>query len=823
MANELNHIYEVLYIDPRLCQKLSKEGITTLETLLLAQLRLGNHDVRTVPEMYQKELCRAIRFIQAFEVKHNRKMMINAEFSEDSFQEFKKSERVLELPEASLLEMYKFGAHCPNSAQLFEAICRSGALPRLIKNESIKVCENMTPFLKSSCGRFDYETFAEKLVEAVLGRPVSSPRRTPFVVAGKTQSGKSAVKGVVMSMSYLMKYPLIVITKGVSESRELHAKLKKFAGGTSAENYTVSASAARKGGHVHWRQKQTEIQAAIAGGGTVVVADTYSQICKAIQALKVYRDGNSDKDRKFVVVVDECDAMFRTADRRQKFEQAYDCLMDMGPCLAVMISATPIPLMLELWNEMDHVEGQSRDIPLFDVEPTEEYMGLNEMKPIEKDGEIIYLDQTDLSYGKGYNVLESSEEAEEEETYIPYTNEKVKILYDDALSGIREGVLVLDCTCPRVKAPGNVKQKAERVQAMYQQRTKKDIVVVTYVGEGISVRAPGEDWVLKKGFRMDEVLEDIDKKWGLETPVFVFAFSKMRRGISYRSSRRVPTHFVILLGRGHNAMNVVQAMGRATFNGRSVLERNGFSHVTMLATSNDYTMAQKIQRYIEEISQRIKNGESFRGAMSGASQKMPDSTNFLRHTFREIGQLKGQRKLFKDIVSFDEPDDVLSPDEDNIRANYWLDAEAQRIFRALLELSLKEKRAFVAEDVCDAYKDTFREDGFSLNKTKMKVWLRKLVDIMLVAKEDRSDEEKWEAISYQVPFPKRLRQYINDDLAMTNKERVDGWEFGEAVGLCESLDDEASESDSSVSSLSYCASPEQIQQVSTSLWRRPYI
>ena len=49
--------------------------------LLRAQPRLGKNEVRTVPERYQKELCIDICFVQAFEVKHNRKMMIDAESS----------------------------------------------------------------------------------------------------------------------------------------------------------------------------------------------------------------------------------------------------------------------------------------------------------------------------------------------------------------------------------------------------------------------------------------------------------------------------------------------------------------------------------------------------------------------------------------------------------------------------------------------------------------------------------------------------------------------------------------------------------------------
>ncbi len=98
---------------------------------------------------------------------------------------------------------------------------------------------------------------------------------------------------------------------------------------------------------------------------------------------------------------------------------------------------------------------------------------------------------------------------------------------------------------------------------------------------------------------------------------------------------------LLALGRGHNASNVVQTLGRATFNGRSVLNENGFDKVTVLMTSNDLTMCVKIQNYVNQVAHRMQQGDTLAQAMTGANEKLPDSANWLRHTPRELGRIKG--------------------------------------------------------------------------------------------------------------------------------------------------------------------------------------
>ena len=102
--------------------------------------------------------------------------------------------------------------------------------------------------------------------------------------------------------------------------------------------------------------KKHLIGKAISGdhGGTLIIADTKAQVSKAIKALKSYREKNPNG--KFILAVDEADAMLRTENKNQLFEKAYQKLVELGPSCQIMVSATPVPVMLEcLRNEEKNV------------------------------------------------------------------------------------------------------------------------------------------------------------------------------------------------------------------------------------------------------------------------------------------------------------------------------------------------------------------------------------------------------------------------------------------------------------------------------------
>jgi hypothetical protein len=208
------------------------------------------------------------------------------------------------------------------------------------------------------------------------------------------------------------------------------------------------------------------------------------------------------------------------------------------------------------------------------------------------------------------------------------SDDKVMGLYDHALSATKKGakgVLVLDCTDSRVYAEGNVFQKAARVQDFYYSQGQ-DIFVIVNVGRGAFYRPPGQ----KSGKRCSnvrkvaEVISAVDSEYGIEIPVFIFGYSRMKRCVSYRSSLRVPTRVVIYMGQGYSIENLVQSLGRATFNGNDLLASNDHSSVTCLMESQDFAVVKKHIAYVQEIQRRLDQGETLDEAMRGSIAMQPN-------------------------------------------------------------------------------------------------------------------------------------------------------------------------------------------------------
>lgn len=149
---------------------------------------------------------------------------------------------------------------------------------------------------------------------------------------------------------------------------------------------------------------------------------------------------------------------------------------------------------------------------------------------------------------------------------------------------------------------------------------------------------------------VSEVLQQLDNECGLDIPFFVFGFSKMRRCISYRSDARVPSHMVLNLGIGQSNENLLQALGRATFNGfETILKKNGYKCVTVLVPKQDLQMAVRYGNFVHEVSERAKSGKTTAKAiLQDAKEKFEDSSNYLRFSNRKTGQMKGLEEYLPD-------------------------------------------------------------------------------------------------------------------------------------------------------------------------------
>ena len=181
---------------------------------------------------------------------------------------------------------------------------------------------------------------------------------------------------------------------------------------------------------------------------------------------------------------------------------------------------------------------------------------------------------------------------------------------------------MLDATTSAVTAEGNIYQKATELLKKY----PRAIAIVVSGGQ-IEWRTEEphpknkqdrRGWGARRYKGKDKmfgvILEEIDARYP-DRPVFVFGYSQLMRGISYRSTRRVPSHFVLLYGKSMSICRLVQAAGRAHGDQARVLFDNGFKQVTFLTKAHDFDTIKNYPSFLEAIKDRMKGGMSLEDAL----------------------------------------------------------------------------------------------------------------------------------------------------------------------------------------------------------------
>jgi TPR repeat protein len=213
-------------------------------------------------------------------------------------------------------------------------------------------------------------------------------------------------------------------------------------------------------------------------------------------------------------------------------------------------------------------------------------------------------------------------------------------------------------------------------------------------------------------------------------------------------------------------MNFLQSLPPFLPPGKSLLKRNGFDNVTILTTYSDYKMACKAIDFMDIFQKRVCAGQTLSEAMYSAEQTFPDAANFLRHTAREIGQLKGQRNELENIAQFDEPDS-LTPEEEKMKRQYFENDETQRVLRTIYDHALKNRKEnFGIDDIMDDYDDTYYYFNKAITKKNLTACMRSLNDNGLIQKKGREPGQKGKIdIEYRVQNPNYLRNFLKDEAA----------------------------------------------------------
>ena len=388
--------------------------------------------------------------------------IITKDFNYDRFKAFQKRQTI-HISDATKEQVIHQVLANPNS-QSAQEIMEAFNLKKADLEPTARIVNSMSKLLQSKCN-FNHRVFIKDAVDAY-----SAQKETQFLVIGKTQSGKSSVKGTIRCIAHFLKCPVFIITKGVAESHNLCQKLKGYAMGTSLECNIQTA---------YRKFSEHSKPLLISDGGTLVAADTAVQIEFLIKAIMQLRE--VDPERNFLLIVDECDAMYRTEDGEQNVEQAYKELLGLRPALTIMISATMVPLLLyyQILEEIDSIP----EIKMYQIEPGDDYIGVDQMKPFELNGETHYLEKTELKKDQGFSPSGRASD------YIPFTNESVMAMYYDAL---RPHALLLDATCHLVNTEGSIFEKASKVQNALFILKKCHVALVVVIGSGIFVKYPKE-------------------------------------------------------------------------------------------------------------------------------------------------------------------------------------------------------------------------------------------------------------------------------------------------------------------------------------------
>jgi hypothetical protein len=219
---------------------------------------------------------------------------------------------------------------------------------------------------------FDVEALIWKCTKAILNLPSGEPLPNVQLVAGRTQSGKSKFKAVVKATCEVLQYPLVIIAKGVAEREDLKRKLDSLLDHSDSPFKSWYGVSSNK--------------------RSLVVNDTGAAIKNG--AIRYVEELRSLKSHgKFIVIVDECDAAYRTSDCSQEFEIAFNHLMNMRPAFRIEISATPVPAWLVLTERGYKVD--------FTVNGTsEDYCGITNMKPLEDDEGNLSMNK--ISHREGF-------------------------------------------------------------------------------------------------------------------------------------------------------------------------------------------------------------------------------------------------------------------------------------------------------------------------------------------------------------------------------------------------------------------------------------
>ena len=470
---------------------------------------------------------------------------------------------------------------------------------------------------------------------------------------GRTQARKTPLKASAFVLCRMMGVPTLLLTTNVAgredlfkkfsellaeidvpppagaspyagtqyEYRKVHGVSKLFAvgrgdGAPGVKGVLSVESIANQ--HRDWAVSELRQGACIVSNNTAAAMNKLSGLVRQAR-------GDRGAPLQFILTIDEADDFYRTDGEYNaliKLEQALLHLKGLGPLVCFEVSATLLAVYMAL-----HREGGARAVGAADlwyVDPSDEYVGAELlMPPTDARGNYEFLSEHDL---KKSNML---------------ADEKVRRMYQDAADHPRS--LLLDATTAAVTAGNQIGifDKAVLVQKLH-----PHAVVVVVSGSLIKWwtvqprRDRQQDYhgtILRGKDRVvGNVIAKIDRYYP-DRPIFVFGYSQMVRGVSYRSRHRVPSHFVLMYKSGMPLCRLVQAAGRAMGEQARQLRANGFTDVLLLTQAQDYDVICAYPEFLKAIKREMEGGASLADALEN---RLYDPKCNVFSTPKELGAKK---------------------------------------------------------------------------------------------------------------------------------------------------------------------------------------
>jgi len=355
----------------------------------------------------------------------------------------------------------------------------------------------------------------------------------------------------------------------------------------------------------------------LSQGACLIVNNAAQAIYKARRMISTARGmclESKVQPIQFMLTIDEADDFYRTDDEDHeiKMEQQLRELKEIGPLVQFEVTATLLAIYMHLVR-IDDANMPSGDI--FYVEASQEYVDAKMLiPPSDAQGNPQFI--TDEKSLNNNNL---------------YADHKVRAMWreaaDHAPPSGAYGSLLLDATTAAVRAGGRTVGIYDKAKEAMRVHPHCIAVIVSGAEIAWSTREPRSDRPQDKTnlgqppnlYRgkakvFSEILEVIDTYYPTR-PVLVFGYSQLVRGISYRSRRRVPSHFILLYKDGMPLCRLVQAAGRAMGEQASALRANGFGSVKLLTQTGDFDAIRAYPEFLLKIKERMSSGMSLNDAL----------------------------------------------------------------------------------------------------------------------------------------------------------------------------------------------------------------